>query len=334
MANELRRLQLSTETDVLLVHDLAMLLTRLAGLSPSSQVRFAAQLTQGCFDLPPDDYIIFGMDEREGKPYLLHAASQSGLLTIAVETPKKIDHIDLAILDETTRKSRRQLEENYRDMQQFTFALSHELKNALARLKMAVALAAEEDMAPALRNYIQVIQRSTGKLEYTMQSLNEVIKLGHTSPGVVKRISPAALFEEVRSEFTESLYNMNATVSVNMSAVKEIKYIEPWLRTIFSNMLSNAIKYASPLRALYFTVTAKKQGQEIVFTFTDNGIGINLASARHRLFMPFTRFSDHTEGTGIGLYLVKSMVERNGGRMEVKSEVDKGTEFTCYLMEY
>jgi signal transduction histidine kinase len=55
---------------------------------------------------------------------------------------------------------------------------------------------------------------------------------------------------------------------------------------------------------------------------------------KHKLFKPFMRLTKKAEGKGMGLYLVKNMIERNGGRIEVESTINNGTTFTCYLKKY
>ncbi len=96
----------------------------------------------------------------------------------------------------------------YQDMQHFNYALSHDLKNSLAKLKLALALLEEENIPSNLLYYIDIIHRSSVKLESTMMSLNKIIELGHTSHEVVQFVSPAAIFEEVVEDYSEHIYEL------------------------------------------------------------------------------------------------------------------------------
>jgi signal transduction histidine kinase len=328
METELRQFSLSTGEDILLAHELAMHLARRAGAGPTDQINFAARVAQQC---TIGGYIAFSIEEKEKDRYLLKVISSNHPASIVKEVPRKIDSSDLVVIYDNIWKGRDELERSYRDMQQFTFALSHDLKNSLAKLKLAVSLVQEEPMPATVHNYLDIIHRAANRLEHTMRSLNEIIKLGHAEPRI---ISPAGIFEDVREEFTETLYDINATLTVNFSPVNEMNYIETYLRSIFSNVVSNAIKYAEPGRPLHLMVTGFKKDKYGIFTFTDNGLGIDLQMHRDKLFLPFTRFSGHSEGSGIGLYLIKNMVESNGGRIEVESIPGTGTTFTFYLREY
>jgi two-component system CheB/CheR fusion protein len=167
-----------------------------------------------------------------------------------------------------------------------------------------------------------------------MMRLSEVIRLGHASPEIVKKLSTAQLFDTVREEFTDVLFNMNATLTVDFSHLPEIVYIESWLKTIFSNVLSNAIHYAHPQRRLHVIVVGHKEGDKAVLYFTDNGLGIDLETVGEKLFDPFTRFSSNNSGSGMGLYLIKSITERNGGTIKVESTPGEGTTFRLTLQPY
>ena len=96
------------------------------------------------------------------------------------------------------------------------------------------------------------------------------------------------------------------------------------------NLLTNAIKYRSPDRKPHVVIGMRKHKEETVITVRDNGLGI-AAESQSKLFGMFKRMHDHVEGTGIGLYIVKRTIEKYGGRIEVMSEKDKGTEFRIFI---
>lgn len=100
------------------------------------------------------------------------------------------------------------------------------------------------------------------------------------------------------------------------------------------NLINNAIKYKDNHRTLTVEVSTRKEDDYIVLQIKDNGIGMNMERIGEKLFKPFTRFNSSTEGKGIGLHLVKSMVEKNGGKIKVESEVGKGSTFNIFLKEH
>jgi signal transduction histidine kinase len=100
--------------------------------------------------------------------------------------------------------------------------------------------------------------------------------------------------------------------------------------SIIYNLLSNAIKYRSQERTPEVVIETKRQDNFLLITFEDNSIGIGENNLR-KLFTMFKRFHTHVEGTGIGLYIVKRIVENGGGKIEVESKVEVGTTFRIYL---
>ena len=96
------------------------------------------------------------------------------------------------------------------------------------------------------------------------------------------------------------------------------------------NLLSNALKYRAPERRPQVRLRTQLAGRYVVLEVEDNGLGLTAAHGQ-KLFGMFQRFHDHVEGSGIGLYMVKKMVENAGGRIEVRSKLNQGSTFLVYF---
>jgi signal transduction histidine kinase len=94
--------------------------------------------------------------------------------------------------------------------------------------------------------------------------------------------------------------------------------------------LSNAVKYRFPGRKSEVYIKTEVINKYVVLTVRDNGLGID-PEKKDRIFKMFKRLHDHVEGSGVGLYIVKKIVENSGGMIEVESELGKGTEFKVYF---
>jgi signal transduction histidine kinase len=94
--------------------------------------------------------------------------------------------------------------------------------------------------------------------------------------------------------------------------------------------LSNAIKYRSPDRPPVIHLSAQKTEGYALIRVEDNGLGID-ETQKAKLFTMFKRFHNHVDGTGVGLYIVKRIVENAGGRIDVESQPNKGSVFSVYL---
>ena len=103
--------------------------------------------------------------------------------------------------------------------------------------------------------------------------------------------------------------------------------------SIIHNLLTNAVKYKHPDRNPIISVNTKKEGNKIVLSVKDNGIGIDLRKNGDKLFGMYKTFHANDDARGIGLYITKNQIEAMGGNILVYSEVDKGTTFKVYFNE-
>jgi signal transduction histidine kinase len=334
MATELTCVTVTAVDDILRLHELSMEIGQWAGLPIPERIQFAANIAANSSPFPGETIqVCFSIEETEND-YSIQAEIQNHSRNNKKQIRHAVSCRNLPPFTDLTIGKKADPEKNYKDMQQFTFALAHDLKNSLTKLKLALTLVEDEEMPRNIHNYFQIIQRAAERVETVMLSLNKIIQLGDSSPDVVKRISPASIFAEVQEDFLDALLEKNATVETDFSGVCHLNYIEVFLKSIFTNLVSNAIKYSSAHRPLRLSISAYRDNGKAAFLFSDNGQGIDLQKAGNKLFLPFTRFSNNPDGTGIGLYLIKNIIERNGGKIEVESTLGEGTSFRIVLVEY
>ena len=105
--------------------------------------------------------------------------------------------------------------------------------------------------------------------------------------------------------------------------------VKSYMYSIFYNLISNSIKYRRPDVPLVVDIRSRKNYNSVELIFSDNGVGIDLEKKGSQVFGLYRRFhTDLSEGKGMGLFMVKTHVETLGGKISIKSEVNKGTEFT------
>jgi len=160
-----------------------------------------------------------------------------------------------------------------------------------------------------------------------------VVEVQNNEHEAAKPIRIDEVFESAQLECETTLKNIKASIETNFE-INDITFIEPYLLSIFRNILGNAIKYRSEDHTLKFSVSSTKKDEFILLTLKDNGMGMDLVKYGKNLFKPFMRFTSKGEGKGIGLHLVKTMVEKSGGKIEVESYPEKGTTFYISLKEF
>ena len=136
------------------------------------------------------------------------------------------------------------------------------------------------------------------------------------------------VIESINGQFVQS-----GTVLTQALQITHMKFPKRKLRSIIFNLISNAIKYKSADRISNIHVSTYQKDNYVVFSIMDNGTGIP-SHKMDKLFTKFATLHDETypgESLGIGLFLVKNIVDENGGKIEVESEWGKGSLFKIYL---
>lgn len=165
-------------------------------------------------------------------------------------------------------------------------------------------------------------------------SINEILKLNGKKDD--KDLKGQVAIKNVLNEVLESIngqfINSGAVLSHSLQ-VSHLNFPKKKLRSILFNLVSNSIKYKSPDRISTIHVSTYRKGGYVVLSVMDNGTGIK-PQKMDQLFTKFGTLHDESypgESLGIGLYLVKKMVEEAGGEIEAESEWDKGSVFHVYL---
>ncbi|HYG39633.1 MAG TPA: two-component regulator propeller domain-containing protein [Cytophagales bacterium] len=239
---------------------------------------------------------------------------------------------DLKNALEETQQANEELRRTNVDLDNFVYTASHDLKSPIANLegitnflsrKLDAKLNEEE------REVLVMIHAMTTKLKATIGDLTEISKVQKDLDQAAEPIYFDCIMKDVQADLDPLIAEADAIITTNWEE-KEIYYARKNLRSIFYNLIGNALKYRSPDRTLQIFIRTYREGNEIVLIVRDNGLGMAPFQVS-KLFTMFKRFHTHVEGTGIGLYIIKRIIENYGGRIEVETELNKGTEFKVYF---
>jgi PAS domain S-box-containing protein len=216
----------------------------------------------------------------------------------------------------------------------FVYAAAHDLKSPVTNLKLFLELINKATDHQKKDEYLGVINASVSRLDNIIKGLVEVIQVQSNLQPSIKDIIFEDIFQYVSQEQEANLNKIGGVFSRDFNLCQSIIYKEAYLLSVVRNLVSNAIKYHSSERPLIVSIRTALEGEYTLLIIEDNGIGIDLDRYGKNLFKPFKRFSKQSEGTGIGLHLIKSIVEKNGGKIEVKSKPGMGASFIVYLKQY
>jgi signal transduction histidine kinase len=223
----------------------------------------------------------------------------------------------------------RELTQNNKDLKQFSYITSHNLRAPLSNLTGLLNLIDDINIEdPELNEIITGFSKSTHLLNETINDLVKVIII-KDNPSIQKeKVLIKEVFENVFNQLSFLISVHKPILIIDLEDVSILEINKSYLESIFLNLLTNAIKYRAPIRQLKVTISTKVEDDNLIITFKDNGIGIDLVKNKDKIFGLYQRFHNYPDSKGLGLYLVKSQVESMNGTIAVSSIVGKGTTFT------
>lgn len=254
---------------------------------------------------------------------------QMNIIPYIVEKDKKTNGVIITFVDITDRLIvLKELEKLNASHETFIYAVSHDLKAPLANIEGLVSYLLQS-FAPLIENNTEqekiarLLQNSVNSMKNIINELSDLTKIESPDKGEMVRLED--IFDEVKMILNDKIINDQVKIHLDIRQ-SEIRFSRKNLRSIIFNLLSNAIKYRSPDRTPEIHLSSTRVDGHIHISVKDNGLGIPKEKI-NLLFKPYSRLEKKVEGTGIGLYLVKKIIENEGGEILVKSNYGEGTEF-------
>ena len=223
----------------------------------------------------------------------------------------------------------RELTQNNKDLKQFSYITSHNLRAPLSNLIGLLNLIEDIPINDSeLSEIINGFKKSTHLLNETINDLVKIIVIKDKISIQKENVTINEVVEHVFSQLKFQIEQSKPILKLNFDEADIIYTNKAYLESILINLLTNSIKYKSETKKLKISITIKKTNNSTILKFKDNGIGIDLKRNSEHIFGLYQRFHDYPDSKGLGLYLVKSQIESLGGTIAIESEVNKGTEFT------
>jgi signal transduction histidine kinase len=232
-------------------------------------------------------------------------------------------------LDETNR----QLLKINEDIDNFVYSASHDLKSPIINLGTLVDILFEDESITVAEkdDLREKIKKSIERMKATIDHLAQVARVQKEVYDDIEKVSFRDILKEVIEDNAEIIRATQAIIEYDFNGADCMVYSKISAKSILYNLISNAIKYRDSERVPWIEIKTQCEENYLVLSVKDNGLGIDMERHGDRLFTIFRRFHDHTEGTGIGLYMVKRLVEKNDGKIELESMPGKGSTFKIFF---
>lgn len=242
-----------------------------------------------------------------------------------------INGVIITFVDITKRLTAlKELEKINAQHQVLLYALSHDVKQPISTLKLLTTGLRETYKRQDQKKFELMLER----LESTSYGINSLLD-EYTMNGEAnleqqeKLLDIKSICQDVINALREEILNYDITIHKNFETSKVV-FPKNNLRSIIYNLLHNSIKYSDCSKTSIIKISTSKTNDSVVFTVEDNGIGI-AEEHQETIFEKATRVNEDIEGTGMGLYIIKKMIESNNGRIEVESEFGKGSKFKVFF---
>jgi two-component system, OmpR family, phosphate regulon sensor histidine kinase PhoR len=257
---------------------------------------------------------------------------QMNIIPYLIRRDNKTNGVIITFVEITMRiRDLKEQEKLIADHETLLDTISHDIKGPLANLIAAIDLFKNVDAhdQQEFRSLLYIVDVSLSKMQNVITELTEVRKREHRYKAEEELLSFENILEDVRLTLSDNIIKSGVEIKCEINH-SEITFSRRKLRSIIYNLVNNAIKFKSPERKPQIFVKTYRDGDFVVISVKDNGIGID-ASKLDAVFSKYYRSENAIEGSGIGLYLVKEIVSNSGGKILLESQLGKGTEFKVYL---
>lgn len=218
------------------------------------------------------------------------------------------------------------LEISYRELEQFSYIASHDLKSPLRNIAGFAQLLRRRykgKIDETADEYIDFIVKSTVHMNDVIRDLLEYSKMGKNEE-LFYTVNINELVEHVKFNLRDEINSNDAIIE--FSNLPSLKIHQTGMIQVFQNLISNAIKFRTEKKPI-IKIKAEQKDNYWKFTLSDNGIGLDEAY-QDKVFLPFQRINrNKIKGTGIGLAICKKVILMHKGSIWYNSEPEKGTTF-------
>jgi signal transduction histidine kinase len=294
---------------------------------------------------PEEIYWTFTYQARHAAPGIIDGVRVFAYdVTEQVRTRQQVESLnqrlaaineELQATNEELNKTNAQLTRTNIDLDTFVYTASHDLKAPITNIE-SIVLALRNTLPAAVQqnelvaHLLSLLNQTVTRFQLTIGQLTDISRLQLAHVGPAEPVVLARVVEDVRQDLTPAIQVAGTQLIVEVAPALLVSFSPANLRSVVYNLLSNAIKYCAPDRPSSVRVHAEQTLQAIVLTVQDNGLGMSELQQR-QLFGLFQRLHTHVEGTGVGLYISKRLIENAGGTITVQSQPNVGSTFTVTL---
>lgn len=257
---------------------------------------------------------------------------QMNILPYFIRRENRTDGVIITFVDITSRlRDLKDQEKLITEHELLLDTIAHDIKNPILGLGLTIDMLKSlpeknMDRFPAL---LTNVEKGLANIKRVINDLIDSRWKKQQKNSAEELLDIENILEDVRLTLAPQIGESCAVISHEIKC-SEVKFVRRKLRSIIYNLISNAIKYTPKDIIPEIHIVCEEENEYVVITVSDKGIGMS-AGEQQNIYNKFKRIRLDYEGSGVGLYLVHTMVTAAGGKIELKSELNKGSAFSVYL---
>ena len=238
-----------------------------------------------------------------------------------------IDITDRKKMEEKQAELVKQLSAQNRQLTDFCSIVSHNLRAPLVNMSMLTDFIESSEDPLEQKLLISKLRPVIDNLHATFNELVESIQIRQDLEIQREDIRLDDCLQRTIDGLQTEINKLGAKIETDFTQAAVINYPPQYLNSIIHNLVSNSLKYHHPGRPPLICIKTRKEGEKVILSVEDNGLGIDLVKHRENFFKIGKVFHRHPNAKGFGLYMTKTQVEAMGGRIWVESVPDEGSAF-------
>jgi light-regulated signal transduction histidine kinase (bacteriophytochrome) len=273
------------------------------------------------FDCPSKGKLILNLNAKQ---LLEHGKKQQKILIFITDiTSQKKDSENLSF-------ENKELNSINKDLDTFVYTASHDLKAPVNNLKGLIKALKEEEDTKARNELMDMVDISLEKLNSAISDLAKTGRAKKSQGEASSLIYFEKIVEDVKEFLKNEIQESNAIIIEDFTYAPTLFFSRKNLRSLFQNLISNAIKYRYSDRNTEIQISSAQQEEYILLQITDNSIEIK-EEDKAKVFEMDQRLHTHVEDKEVGLGIVARIINNSGGKIEIDSEQGKGNTFKIYF---
>lgn len=243
------------------------------------------------------------------------------------------NHIELAIAKKRIQEQAEEIAKINRTKDRLYSIIAHDIKSPFSNISMLISTLAEGYLEPGSEEYDEILQSINRSTQETYALLENLLQWTRSQTGDLETDPEILNLKELADRafsFSElNAKNKHIDLQVQMEDTLPVHADRNMMQSVIQNLVGNAIKFTPEGGSV--CIKGKQEGEQVIFQVQDTGVGIPEENMK-KLFVDrgqlTTRGTNDEKGSGLGLLLVQSFVEQNGGQVDAESKPGKGTTFT------